>query len=70
MAAVATAEAIEKTSGLHPMIKWPNDLHMLATEAHERSSSLAERLATHGPSCRIFPFALIRGMLLIYNYNV
>jgi BirA family transcriptional regulator, biotin operon repressor / biotin---[acetyl-CoA-carboxylase] ligase len=26
MAAVATAEAIEKTSGLHPMIKWPNDL--------------------------------------------
>ena len=28
MAAVATAEAIEKTSGLHPMMKWPNDLLM------------------------------------------
>ncbi len=26
MAAVAAAEAIEKTSGLRPMIKWPNDL--------------------------------------------
>jgi BirA family biotin operon repressor/biotin-[acetyl-CoA-carboxylase] ligase len=28
MAAVATAEAIEKTSGLHPMMKWHNDLLM------------------------------------------
>ena len=26
MAAVATAEAIEKTSGLQPLIKWPNDI--------------------------------------------
>jgi BirA family biotin operon repressor/biotin-[acetyl-CoA-carboxylase] ligase len=26
MAAVATAEAIEKFSGLHPSIKWPNDI--------------------------------------------
>lgn len=26
MAAVATAEAIERTSGLRPMMKWPNDL--------------------------------------------
>jgi BirA family biotin operon repressor/biotin-[acetyl-CoA-carboxylase] ligase len=26
MAAVATAEAIQKYSGLHPLIKWPNDI--------------------------------------------
>ena len=26
MAAVATADAIEKFSGLHPSIKWPNDI--------------------------------------------
>jgi BirA family transcriptional regulator, biotin operon repressor / biotin---[acetyl-CoA-carboxylase] ligase len=28
MAAVAVSEAIEKTSGLHPTIKWPNDVLM------------------------------------------